>query len=409
MPLRNNDQKIAEYTNMKKIYLKKGRERSLEKRHPWIYSGAIERMPEGLQSGEIIEICAHDKTFLAKGAFSRSSSIPVKVWTFQEEEEINKEFFRRKLSDASLLRKKIYGNDLPEAYRLVNAESDAMPGLIADIYGKYAVIQITSAGMDHFRDMIGELLLDYAAGVYERSDVESREKDFLEQRKGHLAGEELPQEILFTENGIRFAMDPVNGHKTGFYLDQKESRKTVMNCLKGCRNVLNTFAYTGGFGLAALKGGAEKVLNIDSSLPALEQARKNAVLNGFTEEEFLTECADVFSFLRKCRDCGKTFDAIILDPPKFAESIKQKEKAARAYKDINLLAMKLLDKGGFLFTFSCSGAMDDDLFRKVVDSAAMDAKRDYRITHFLSQASDHPVSGNFPEGRYLKGFGGIVF
>ena len=394
---------------MKKIYLKKGRERSLEKRHPWIYSGAIEKIPEDLQNGETIAVCSSDKKFLAKGALSKSGSIPVKIWTFQEDEEIDKEFFRRKLYEAFLLRKKIYGGKLPDAYRLVNAESDSLPGLIADIYGKYAVIQITSAGMDRYRTLIGELLLDYAAGVYERSDVESREKDLLEQRKGHLAGEELPQEILFTENGIHFAMDPVNGHKTGFYLDQRENRKTVMDSLKGCKNVLNTFAYTGGFGLAALKGGAEKVLNIDSSLPALEQARKNANLNGFTKEEFLTECADVFVFLRKCRDSGKTFDAIILDPPKFAESIKQKEKAARAYKDINLLAMKLLDKGGFLFTFSCSGAMDDDLFRKVEDSAAMDAKREFRITHFLSQASDHPVSAYFPEGRYLKGLGGIVF
>ena len=394
---------------MKKIILKKGRERSLEKRHPWIFSGAIEKIPQDLSCGETVEILSRDGEFLAKGAYSPSSSIPVKIWTFQEQEEIDREFFRRKLADAFLLRQKIYGGTLPDAYRLVSAESDSLPGLIVDVYNKYAVIQITSGGMDHFRDLIGELLLDYAAGVYERSDVESREKDSLEQRKGHLAGEELPQEILFTENGIRFAMDPVNGHKTGFYLDQRESRKTVMDSLKGCKNVLNTFAYTGGFGLAALKGGAEKVLNIDSSLPALEQARKNAALNGFTEEEFLTECADVFAFLRKCRDSGKTFDAIILDPPKFAESVKQKEKAARAYKDINLLAMKLLDKGGFLFTFSCSGAMDDDLFRKVVDSAAMDAKRDFRITSFLSQASDHVVSACFPEGRYLKGLGGIVF
>lgn len=393
---------------MKKIVLKKGKERSCERRHPWIFSGAIASCPENLRSGENVDIYSCDGKFLARGAYSFSASIPVKIWTFEEGEEPGEEFFRQRLSDAFLLRKKIYGEVLPDAYRLVNAESDGLPGLVADIYGKYAVIQITSAGMDRYRELMGKLLLEYAGSVYERSDVESREKDGLEQRTGLLCGPPLPEEILFTENGIRFSMDPVHGHKTGFYLDQRNNRKMVMETLKECKNVLNTFAYTGGFGLAALKGGAEKVLNIDSSLPALKQAEKNAAMNGFSPERFVTECADVFTFLRKCRDSRKSFDAIILDPPKFAESVKQKEKAARAYKDINLLAMKLLEKGGFLFTFSCSGAMDDDLFRKVVDSAANDAKRDFRIVGHLSQSSDHPVSAAFPEGRYLKGLYGIV-
>lgn len=393
---------------MKKIFLKRGKERSCERRHPWIFSGAIASCPEDLQSGEIVEIYSYDRKFLARGAFSFSPSIPVKIWSFDENEAIEEDFFRKRLADAYLLRQKIYGGNLPDSYRLVNAESDALPGLVADIYGKYAVIQITSAGMDRYRELIGKLLLEYAGSVYERSDVESREKDGLEQRKGHLCGPPLPQEIFFTENGVKFSMDPVNGHKTGFYLDQRNNRKTVMETLKECKNVLNTFAYTGGFALAALKGGAEKVLNVDSSLPALMQAEKNAALNGFSPERFVTECADVFTFLRKCRDSRRSFDAIILDPPKFAESVKQKEKAARAYKDINLLAMKLLEKGGFLFTFSCSGAMDDELFRKVVDSAANDAKRDFRIVGHLSQAWDHPVSAAFPEGRYLKGLYGIV-
>ena len=394
---------------MKKIILKKGRERSLERRHVWIYSGAIAEIPVSPLSGETVEVFSHDGKFLARGAYSTAqSSIAVKIWTFEKEEEIDEAFFRRRLENAFLLRKRVFGETLPNAFRLVNAESDLLPGLIADLYGKYAVVQITSAGMDRYRETIGKLLLEYAYGVYERSDVESRKRDLLEPRTGHLAGEALPKEIFFTENGVRFSVDPVNGQKTGFYLDQRENRAIVAQTLKGCRNVLNAFSYTGGFGLAALKGGAEKVLNVDSSLPALEQSEKLASLNGFPQERFSTLCADVFTFLRKCRDCGRTFDAIILDPPKFAESVKQKERAARAYKDINLLAMKLLEKGGFLFTFSCSGAMEEELFRKVVDSAAEDAKRDFRITRILSQGPDHPVSAFFPEGRYLKGLCGVL-
>ena len=390
-----------------KLQLKAGRAKSLLRGHPWIYSGAVAKMPD-VEKGETVAVLDEKGNFLAWGACNPQSVIAVKIWSFAEQDRIDSDFFRLKLEQAFAFRKSVFGGILPDAYRLVNAESDGLPGLVADIYNDYCVCQITGAGMDRFRAVIADLLLKYApAGVYERSDVDSRLRDGLQFRTGLLAGNEPPERFSFMENGIRFSADPRNGHKTGFYLDQRLNRKAVMDASAGIKNALNCFSYTGGFGLAALKGGAECVLNIDASADALAIAEENAAVNGFGSDRFQTQTADVFKFLRTCRDAGKSFDLIILDPPKFAETAAQKEKAARGYKDINLLAMKLLKRGGKLFTFSCSGAMDDDLFRKVVDSAAADAKCDFRIFQHLTQGPDHPVAASFPEGFYLKGIAGI--
>lgn len=394
---------------MPKLILKEGRERSVLRRHPWIYSGAVSHLDGTAKSGETIAVCNSKGEFLAYGAYAPDSQIRAKLWSFDPTQEIHEAFFRARIEQAVQLRKSVFNGRLPQAFRLVNAESDGLPGLVADLYGEYAVCQITGSGMELHRNTIGNILLDFARGVWERSDVDSRLKDGLQLRTGLLAGSPPPDLIKFEENGILFQCNPRSGHKTGFYLDQRMNRKLVLDQANGMDDVLNCFAYTGGFGLAALKGGAKRVWNVDSSAPALEQARIHAAANGFPDDAFQTVTADVFQFLRTCRDSRKSFDMIILDPPKFAESMSQKEKAARAYKDINLLAMKLLRKGGKLFTFSCSGAMDDDLFGKVVDSAACDAKRDFRMTHHLSQGPDHPVAATFPEGRYLKGFAGFVF
>lgn len=392
---------------MKEIELKSGRERSVLRRHPWIFSGAV-RLPDPLpEAGETVRLVDHEGNFLGTGAFSPASRIAVRMWSFREC-EIGKEFFRERLKKAYLHRKNVFGT-LPEAYRLVCAEADGIPGLVADIYGKYAVCQFTCAGIDRWKTEIAELLLEYADGVYERSDADSRTKEGLEPVTGQLCGEPVPDIIPFTENGIRYLACPKTGHKTGFYLDQRMNRKIVMEHSAGRKEVLNCFCYTGGFGLAAAKGGAEHVLNVDCSASALELARRNAQENGIPPERFETMEADVFQFLRKCRDRGKRFDLIVLDPPKFAETEAQAMRAARGYKDINLLAMKLLNPGGMLFTFSCSGAMTDELFRKVVDSAAQDANVDFRISHWLSQGPDHPVSAVCPEGYYLKGLAGTVF
>ena len=391
---------------MNDLILKPGRERSLLRRHPWVFSGAFRPVEEEIVPGSTVRVVDAKGNVLGMGAYSPASRLSVRMWSFKEQ-EIGKEFFAEQLRKAYALRKNVFGT-LPDAYRLVCAESDGIPGLTVDIYGKYAVCQFSCAGTEFHKKVITELLLEYAEGVYERSDVDSRVREGLEPVTRQLAGAEVPDEITFTENGIRYIAYPKTGHKTGFYLDQRLNRKAVMEHAAGMKEVLNCFCYTGGFGLAAAKGSAEHVLNVDCSGPALELAKRNARENGFPETQFEVLEADVFQFLRRCRDSRKTFDMIILDPPKFAETEAQAMKAARGYKDINLLAMKLLNPGGKLFTFSCSGAMTDDLFRKVVDSAAADAGIDFRITYWLSQGPDHPVSSAYPEGYYLKGLAGVV-
>ncbi len=393
---------------MNTITLKNDRDFTLLKKHPWIFSGAVAKTEGHPENGETVRIVGSKGAFLAFGAWCPSSSIAVKVWTFNESETVDEAFFERRIETAFRLRQGVFAGCLPDAFRLVNAESDGLPGLIADKFGDFIVCQFTGAGAEFHRRVIAEILGKYAGkGVYERSDVESRQKDGLESRTGVLLGENPPDRLEFTENGVRFQCDVKQGHKTGFYLDQRFNRKEVMEAAAGAESVLNCFSYTGGFGLSALRGGAKHVMNVDSSEPALKEASDNAALNGFAAESFETACADVFQYLRLCRDSRKTFDLIVLDPPKFAESYTHKEKAARGYKDINLLAMKLLRPGGKLFTFSCSGAMDDVLFGKVVESAALDAGADFRIVKWLSQGPDHPVSAFFPEGRYLKGLYGI--
>lgn len=408
--LRRRQLKMADHTSGKLlVHLKSGKEKSLLRKHPWIFSGAIQAVEGNQAPGETVEVFSSKGEFLARGAYSPQSRIPVKVWTFREDEPVDESFFEKKIEQAMLLRKKIFSGKLPDAYRLVYAESDELPGLIVDLYGPYAVCQFTSSGTDRFKELISAILLRYAPeGVYERSDVDSRLKDGLELRTGLLCGKSFPDALPFMENGIRFTCRPKDGHKTGFYLDQRINRRLLMESAAGAEEVLNCFSYTGGFGLAALKGGARSVLNVDTSASALEIAAEQASMNGFSPDQFKTLQADVFQYLRSCRDSRKTFDLIILDPPKFAENFVHRERAARGYKDINLLAMKLLRPGGKLFTFSCSGAMDRDLFGKVVDSAAADAKVNFRITGYLSQGPDHPVSSAFPEGLYLKGISGIA-
>ena len=393
---------------MNTVILKEGREKSVLRHHPWIFSGAIREVAGDPCIGETVEIRSARGEFLAHGAYAASSHIPVKIWNFDESEAVDEAFFRKRLASAYALRKTVFHGSLPDAYRLVCAESDGLPGLVVDLYGEYAVCQITGAGMERHRELVGALLLDYAKGVYERSDVDSRAKDGLPSRTGHLAGGALPDLLEFTENGIRYRSDWQTGHKTGFYLDQRVNRRLVSECAAGVESVLNCFSYTGGFGLAALKGGAKHVLNVDSSEPALAFARDLAARNGFSPDAFETKEADVFQFLRSCRDARRSFDLIVLDPPKFAETMSQRERAARAYKDINLLAVKLLKPGGQLFTFSCSGAIDDGLFAKIVDSAAVDAQRPLRVVRWLSQGPDHPVLTSFPEGRYLKGLQAVA-
>ena len=399
---------------MNEVKLQKGRERSVLRRHPWIFSGAIQgggletglasacrRDGDGTGLGEVVAVKSAKGEMLGYGWLSPASQIRVRMLSFDAKAVPDEAFLRARLAQAIDARR--YDFVGAEARRLVNAENDGLPGVVADAYAGFVVLQLTSAfGAANRELIVAALVAAGAKGVSERSDVEVRAKEGLPVGGfAHLAGEEPPETITIEENGVKFLIDVRKGHKTGYYLDQREARRLVGAYATG--EVLNCFSYTGGFGLYAAKGGARSVLQVDVSSEALRRAEENRVLNNIPDGVIATEEADVFKFLRTCRDAGRQFDTIILDPPKFAESKAQVMKAARGYKDINLLAMKLLRPGGILATFSCSSAMTSDLFDKVVAEAAADAKRDCQILARTLQADDHPVSMHFPEGQYLKG------
>ena len=397
---------------MNVIYLKPGREKSLQRRHPWIFSGAIARMDGKPEMGETIEVRDSHGHFIALGAYSPESQIRVRVWTWDPKEEINAEFFNNRISQAIEMRIALLGKvsieagknfRLPSAIRLVHAESDGMPGLIVDRYGKTLVMQLLSAGAEYWRPTFVDLLLELtdAENIFERSDAEVRKLEGLPFRVGQIYGEPLDQ-LVITENGLRFVVDLAAGQKTGFYLDQRNNRQKVREIAAG-RDVLDCFAYSGGFTLNALAGGAKSVAVVDSSEEALELARENIALNLLPKERVEWFVTDVFQQLRKFRDQARQFDLIILDPPKFAPTSSHVQKATRAYKDINLLALKLLRPGGILMTFSCSGGVDAPLFQKIVAGAGLDADVTAHILCHLEQSMDHPVALNFPEGSYLKG------
>jgi 23S rRNA (cytosine1962-C5)-methyltransferase len=383
------------------LTLKPGRERSVLQRHPWIFSGAVLGIRGDPQMGETVSVFSSDGTALGKAAFSPQSNIRARMWSFGSE-VIGPDFFQNRLKLAIERREKLFDQDYSAA-RLVYAESDGLPGVLVDRYGNTLVFQFLSAGAERWRDILVEqaLLLTGCKDAYERSDVDIRTLEGLQERTGVLAGQ--PAEVtLIRENGLTFRVDIHNGHKTGFYLDQRLNRRHLQALVQG-RDVLNCFCYTGAFTVYALAGGARHVLSVDSSADALALGRQNLSLNNLAEEKADWLEGDVFKVLRLFRDQNQKFDAIILDPPKFAPTFAHAEKAARGYKDINLLAFKLLRPGGLLFTFSCSGGISPDLFQKILAGAALDAGVEVRILQHLFQSPDHPMTLQFPEGLYLKG------
>jgi len=386
------------------VILKKSADTFINRKHPWIFSGAIEKVEGNPSNGHNVQVFTSNKTLIGSGGFSPSSQIRVRVWSFDPEEKIDGNFFRQKILLSSKLRKQFIDTSQTNAYRIINAESDGLPGLIVDRYSDFLVCQFLSAGAEYNKETIIEILDDVfkPVGMFERSDVEVRTKEGLQPAQGLMRGTVPDNLIEVLENGFRFLVDVKNGHKTGFYLDQRDNRELVSEFAKG-KNVLNCFSYTGGFSVYALASGAEKVTQIESSLSALELANKNIELNGLSLSSVENINDDVFKVLRKFRDERRSFDLIILDPPKFAESASQIQQAGRGYKDINLLAIKLLNPGGILFTFSCSGHISPELFQKIVAGAALNSGREVKIIKLLTQSSDHPVSFNFPEGLYLKG------
>jgi 23S rRNA (cytosine1962-C5)-methyltransferase len=387
---------------MDKMILKPGRERSLLRHHPWVFSGAIDRLEGSPASGETVNILSSQGEYLARAAYSPSSQIRARAWTYNDE-PVDRDFLKRRIQAAIQSRNSYSNLAESDAYRLVHAESDGLPGLIVDRYGNTLVVQFLSAGPEYWRDSVTDLLLELTGlvNIYERSDADVRELEGLPARRGWLRGGGS-ETCIIQENSLKFKVDLAAGHKTGFYLDQRLNRAQVRGLAKD-RDVLDCFCYTGGFSLNALAGGARSVLSVDASADALTLCRENATLNGLPADRHNLLEGDVFQVLRKFRDEARSFDLIVLDPPKFAPTVSQAEKAARGYKDINLLGFKLLRPGGLLVTFSCSGGVDAAFFQSIIASAALDAGSQAQIVQHLFQSADHPVALNFPEGAYLKG------
>jgi 23S rRNA (cytosine1962-C5)-methyltransferase len=384
-----------------RLVLKPGREKSVKRRHPWVFSGAVAKVQGNPAAGDTVEVRSAAGEFLAVAAYSPASQIVARVWDWTER-AIDRAFFDGRIAKAAAQRREYLDGAATDAYRLVHGESDGLPGVVADRYGDTAVVQLTSAGAERWRDAIADALLrvEGIRRVWERSDAEVRALEGLAPVTGPLRGPREPARIAVSEHGIRFEVDLERGHKTGFYLDQRENRLRARGLARG-RDVLDGFCYTGGFALNVAAGGARSVLALDSSAEALGLGRANAQLNGLAGVDWVG--GDVFQMLRQLRDRGRQFDLITLDPPKFAPTAAHAPNAARAYKDINLLAFKLLRPGGLLMTFSCSGGVSADLFQKIIAGAALDAGVEAQIIERLGAGPDHPVALNFPEGEYLKG------
>jgi len=386
------------------LKLKAGRERSLLRRHPWVFSGAFEEVTGAPQSGATVRVCAADGRFLAWAAYSPASQIRARVWAFDEAEVPGPELFAKRVETALTRRRKEIPAEAGNAMRLVHGESDELPGLIADRYGDTVVIQLHSAGAEKWRETLVGILRAQSgcARGYERSDTDTRELEGLSASSGPVFGAVLEGPLRIVEHGIEYEIDVRSGQKTGFYLDQRDNRARVRRLAAG-RDVLDCFSYTGGFALSALAGGARSVLAIDSSAHALAQATRNLALNDIAGAGAEWLEADVFRGLRRLRSEGRQFDLIVLDPPKFAPTSKDTPRAARGYKDINLNALRLLRPGGLLATFSCSGGVSPELFQKIVAGAAADAGTPLLLRERYRSAPDHPVRLEFPEGEYLKG------
>lgn len=392
------------------LILKKGKERSLLRRHPWVYDTAVQKLSGKPANGETVCVRNADKRFLAWAAYSEASTLRARCWSFDENEMINRDWIAAKIEKALAARAHLF--ERTSAVRVIFGEADQLPGLVVDRYGDWFVTQFQAAGVEAWREDIADILMQQPGikGIFDRSDAATRHREGLTERVETLRGQEPPQEIEVIEDGVRYGVDVRKGHKTGFYIDQRESRLLAQRLAaefkrrhgRGMR-ALNCFCYTGGFSLALLAGGAAEVVSVDSSEEALAMAARNAARNGFNDERAQWVQADVFEYLRRAREAGETFDLVILDPPKFASSHRHIDRAARAYKDINLNGLRLVAPGGDLLTFSCSGAMDVGLFQKVIAGAVIDSKREAWMVARLGAGCDHPLMMTCPEGEYLKG------
>ncbi len=391
-------------STLPRLILQETREKSLKRLHPWIFSKAVKSVSGNPTNGQTVEVVSSKGEWLGYAAYSAESQIRARVWSFNQADCIDAAFFQRRIARAWQLRTEIFDLSQTTGLRVVAAESDGLPGVTIDKYDTILVCQLLSAGAEKWRDAIVQALVAQFPqhSIYERSDVDVRKKEGLKPQTGWL---HLPRDngqVVIKEHGMALLVDVMQGHKTGFYLDQRASRAAAKRYASG-KTVLNCFSYTGTFGVAALQGGALSVTNADLSELALQTALKNAELNKLDLSQIDNVKFDVFKLLRQYREQGRQFDMVILDPPKFADSKAQLMGACRGYKDINMVAMQIVKPGGLLLTFSCSGLMEDSLFQKLVADAALDAKRDCLFIERLSQDSDHPVASFYPEGSYLKG------
>ena len=390
------------------VILQEGREKSLKRHHPWVFDGAVANVKGRCRSGDTVDVLAADGSWLGRGAYSPASQVRVGIWTFDQQEIIDNAFFLRRIEQAWQLRQRLMLQANTNACRLVAAESDGLPGVTIDLYNNLAVLQLLSAGADKHRSKIvwalQKLLPEVA--IFERSDVDVRIKEGLEPLIQPLHGD-IPDEVEIVEHGVKILVNPHTGHKTGFYLDQRENRLAASRYADQA-SVLNCFSYTGTFACYALNGGASHVTNVDVSQPALDMASRHIELNGFAPERCSQVKGDVFEVLRNYHNQQQQFDMVILDPPKFVDSKASLKRACRGYKDINMYGIHAVKPGGILLTFSCSGLMEQSLFQKIVADAALDAGRQVQILEHLSQAPDHPVGLNYPEGYYLKGLVCVV-
>jgi len=384
------------------LTLKRGREKSLKRRHPWIFSGAVEKA--SAKAGDTVEVRDAAGAPLALAAYSPKSQIRARVWTFDVRDVVDEKFFRLKLEKAISLRNNLPASKHTNAVRLVHGESDGLPGLVVDRYADVLVAQFLAAGVERWREEILDALAELTGceAVFERSDAEVRKLEGLQPRTGFARGNRSASRCPIVEHGLDFRVDVERGQKTGFFLDQRENRQRVRALAAG-REVLDGFSYTGGFAIAALAGGAKRVHAVESSAEAIQIARENLAANPLDAAKVEFVQADVFKHLRLLRDQGARYDLIVLDPPKLAPTAGHARNAARAYKDVNLLAFKLLTPGGLLATFSCSGGVSAELFQSIVAGAALDAGAEAKIIERFGAAADHPVALEFPEGDYLKG------
>lgn len=395
------------------VRIKRGREKPIRNQHPWIYSGAVSQA-ENAADGELVSVVDHKGRFLARGYWNSQSQIQVRILSWRDE-VIDEEWWRRALSRAASLRTTHVVDSENAAYRLLNAENDFAPGLIIDRYADWYVIQALTRYIDNQKPVIAAALADVtgARNIFERSDVAARKREGLQPAIGLLHGGPLP-DVVEIDQEVRFLVDIQRGQKTGFYLDQRDNRRLLRELIRRrCEEsrararLLNVFSYTGGFALAAGNFGSLHSVNVDASRPALELAERNFRLNGYDEiahgesAEFIQ--ADAFDYLHHCVRENEVFDFVVLDPPKLAQHKTQAQRAARGYKNLNLNAFKLVETGGYLMTFSCSGAISRDLFKKIVFGALADSGQGAQVIGQLSATPDHPVALTFPEGDYLKG------